>query len=67
MSTEEPVKEVARPRGLMRIIVIAVVIVASLLLFITMFTGKKQSLDRWEGIIFLVLYSVYIGYLIVQG
>jgi cation:H+ antiporter len=32
-----------------------------------MFTGKKQSLDRWEGIVFLVLYAVYIGYLIVQG
>jgi cation:H+ antiporter len=46
---------------------IAVVIIASLLLFITMFTGKRQSLDRWEGIVFLVLYGVYIGYLIVQG
>jgi len=46
---------------------IAVVIMASLLLFVTMFTGKKQSLDRWEGIVFLVLYAVYIGYLIIQG
>jgi cation:H+ antiporter len=46
---------------------IAVVILASLLLFITMFTGKRQSLDRWEGIVFIVLYGVYIGYLIVQG
>lgn len=46
---------------------IAVVIMASLLLFVTMFTGKKQSLDRWEGIVFLVLYAAYIGYLIVQG
>ncbi len=46
---------------------IAVVIIASLLLFVTMFTGKRQSLDRWEGILFLVLYGVYIGYLIVQG
>ena len=46
---------------------IAMVIMASLLLFVTMFTGKKQSLDRWEGIVFLVLYAVYIGYLIIQG
>jgi cation:H+ antiporter len=46
---------------------IVVVIIASLLLFATMFTGKKQSLDRWEGMVFLVLYGAYIGYLIVQG
>jgi cation:H+ antiporter len=46
---------------------IAVVIIASFLLFLTMFTGKRQSLDRWEGIVFLLFYGSYIGYLIVQG
>ena len=43
------------------------VILASLLLFLWMFTGKKRSLDRWEGIIFLVLYACYITFLVFKG
>jgi cation:H+ antiporter len=43
---------------------IGVVILSSGLLFITMFTGKKKLLDRWEGIIFVVLYMSYIIFLI---
>jgi len=39
---------------------IGVVILASVLLFVYMFTGKKRSIDRWEGIVFLVLYAAYI-------
>lgn len=46
---------------------IGAVILASLLLFLFMFTGKKRSLDRWEGAIFLVLYAVYIIFLFVTG
>lgn len=46
---------------------IGVVVIASLLLFFSMFTGKKQSLDRKEGFVFLILYAGYIGYLIIQG
>jgi cation:H+ antiporter len=46
---------------------IGVVILASLLLFLFMFTGKKRSLDRWEGAIFLVLYAVYVIFLFVTG
>jgi cation:H+ antiporter len=45
---------------------IAVVILSSLLLFLFMFTGKKRSLDRWEGIVFVVLYVVYIAFLIIN-
>jgi cation:H+ antiporter len=45
---------------------IGVVILAELLLFMFMFTGKKRLLDRWEGIIFLVIYGSYIGFLILQ-
>ncbi|UCH19547.1 MAG: calcium/sodium antiporter [Deltaproteobacteria bacterium] len=40
---------------------IAVVVFSSLLLFGFMFTGKKQSLDRWEGIVFILLYSLYVS------
>lgn len=45
---------------------IGVVILASLLLFVWMFTGKKRSLDRWEGMIFLILYGIYITFLVVK-
>ena len=46
---------------------VAVVIASSLLLFLAMFTGKKHSLDRWEGIVFLCLYGGYIVFLIING
>jgi cation:H+ antiporter len=46
---------------------IGMVILASLLLFLWMFTGKKRSLDRWEGIIFLILYGAYITFLVLKG
>lgn len=45
---------------------IGMVILAELLLFAFMFTGRKRLLDRWEGVIFLVIYFTYIGYLILQ-
>jgi cation:H+ antiporter len=40
------------------------VILSSLILFFFMFTGKKRSLDRWEGIVCLILYCGYIAFLI---
>ena len=43
---------------------IGAVIIASLLLFLWMFTGKKRSLDRWEGIVLMVLYIGYITFLV---
>jgi len=46
---------------------IAVVVLASMVLFATMFTGKRRSLDRWEGVVMLLVYSIYIGYLISRG
>jgi cation:H+ antiporter len=46
---------------------ILVVILASLLLFVYMFTGKRRSLDRWEGGIFITLYAAYIAFLVIQG
>ncbi len=38
---------------------LSVLIVASLLLFLTMFTGGKRKLDRWEAGIFLLLFLLY--------
>ncbi|MGD2268769.1 MAG: calcium/sodium antiporter [Desulfobacterales bacterium] len=40
---------------------IVVVVLSSLLLFGFMFTGKKRSLDRREGIVFVFLYGVYVA------
>lgn len=34
------------------------------LLFVTMFTGKRHRLERWEASLMLVGYAGYIGYLI---
>ncbi len=44
---------------------IAVLALASLLLFFTMFTGKRRLIDRWEAIIFLILYVAYTLYLVI--
>ena len=45
---------------------IGMVILAEILLFAFMFTGRKRLLDRWEGIVFLSLYAAYIIFLIVK-
>lgn len=39
-------------------------ILASLLLFIFVFTGKGRSLTRWEGFVFLAIYVGYIIYVL---
>jgi cation:H+ antiporter len=44
---------------------IGMVILAEILLFAFMFTGRKRLLDRWEGMVFLLLYAAYIIYLII--
>ena len=44
---------------------VMVMVSASLLVFAAMFTGKKRVLDRWEGIMFLVIYTLYTGFLLI--
>jgi cation:H+ antiporter len=39
-------------------------ILITLILFITMFTGEKRQLDRWEALIFVVLYVAYMLFLL---
>jgi len=46
---------------------IGVAVLASFALFVVMFSGKKQVLERWEGAIFIILYVAYIAFLIWQG
>jgi cation:H+ antiporter len=44
---------------------IGVVILSSILLFAYMFTGRRRSLDRLEGGVFVVLYVGYLAFLII--
>lgn len=46
---------------------IGVVVLANFVLFASMFTGKRRSLDRWEGGVLLAVYVLYIAYLVVRG
>jgi cation:H+ antiporter len=46
---------------------VGVVILSSVLLFVTMFTGKKRLLDRWEGMVFVLFYISYILLLILSS
>lgn len=48
-------------------IYISVTFISSLLLFLGMFTGKRHKLDRWQGILFLIIYIGYIAYCIIRG
>ena len=46
----------------------AVMIGATALLFLTMFTGGlKHHIERWEGALFLLLYAGYLAFLIVRS
>jgi cation:H+ antiporter len=46
---------------------IAAVIASSLLLFAVMFLGKKHTVGRWKGLLFVLLYVAYTWYLVQRG
>jgi cation:H+ antiporter len=46
---------------------IAMVLFSSVLLFSFLFIGKRHLLERWQGILFLLLYIGYTAYLIYRG
>lgn len=39
-------------------------LLATLLLFLFIFTGKGRQIEKWEGIVFLLLYLIYLFFLI---
>jgi cation:H+ antiporter len=41
-----------------------VMMAASILLFVFMFTGRLHIMDRWEGVLALLIYALYIVYLL---
>lgn len=46
---------------------IIVLICASLILFFSMFTGKRRVIDRWEGVLFIIFYLLYMVFIIKRG
>ncbi|MFP4226479.1 MAG: calcium/sodium antiporter [Desulfobacterales bacterium] len=46
---------------------IGMVVLASFILFAAMFTGKKQSLDRWEGVLLLGIFAAYMTFRILSA
>lgn len=46
---------------------VMVAVFVTLLLFFALFVGTKRRIDRWQGIVFVILYAVYLGYLIYRG
>lgn len=45
---------------------IILAIVASLILFATMYVGKRHLIERWQGIAMVVVYCIYIVYLVLK-
>ena len=46
---------------------ILICLMVTLALFVAMFIGKKQKLEKWQGILFVLSYFIYIIYLIKRG
>ncbi len=46
---------------------VAIMFFVFLLLFIFMFVGKSHSLRRKDGVVFLLLYILYLAYVVVRG
>jgi cation:H+ antiporter len=42
-------------------------IFVTFILFVSMFLGTKHRLDRWQGVLFLLLYIGYISMIIIRG
>lgn len=42
-------------------------LVATVFLFLFMFVGKRHQLERWQGVLFLIGYATYLGFLIWRG
>lgn len=42
-------------------------LLASILLFVCLFLGKKHVLERWQSAIFILLYILFIAYALIRG
>lgn len=46
---------------------IYVMFIATIILFLFMFVGKKNILQRWQGVVMIGLYVAYVVYLVLRG
>lgn len=46
---------------------LVVTIGVTLALFLALFVGKRHIIERWQGIVFIILYILYVGYLVLRG
>jgi len=46
---------------------VILVMIATLLLFIFMFIGERRTLQRWQGIGFVIVYIAYIAFTVYRG
>ena len=46
---------------------ILILIGSNSLILLALITGKRNAIDRWEGVVFIVLYIAYITYLVFRG
>ena len=46
---------------------VVVALGATVILFFAAFVGNKNAMDRWQGVLFLTLYAIYIVYLVIRG
>ncbi len=53
------------PFGALAVRDAAVVVAVSVLLFISMFVGRRHQFERWQGAAFVALYVAYVGYVLV--
>jgi len=44
-----------------------VMFVATVLLFVALFVGRKHVIERWQGALFILIYIAYVLYLILRG
>lgn len=46
---------------------LALLIFATMLLFAFLFIGKKHYIDRWQGVVLVSLYVIYLVFLVIRG
>ncbi len=44
-----------------------VTIIVTILLFVAVLVGNRFKFERWQGVLFILLYVVYVTYIIVRG
>ncbi len=44
-----------------------VAVLVTLLLFLALFIGKRHTLDRWQGVVFMLVYILYLAFLVLRG